>query len=313
LQKAAVTGVNVYPVAAVTKGQNGGELCNFEQLKKAGAVAFSDDGRPVGDAAIMLSAMKSAAALGTVVISHCEDQSLAKGIINEGKVSKRIGAAGISCAAEAVQAARESVLSATYGLPVHIAHVSAAVTVEIIRDAKRRGVKITAETCPHYFSLDETLLLSCDADFRMNPPLRTRHDIDAVIEGLADGTIDAIVTDHAPHTAEEKADFFKAPNGVVGLETSLAAGITYLVRPGFMTLNKLIEKMTAAPAKILGINAGTLDKGAPADIVLFDPEESWLVDPAKLHSKSHNTAFKGKTLFGRVKYTIASGKVIYKF
>lgn len=312
IDKAKNTGVHVYPIAAITKGQNGKELNDFENLHKAGAAAFSDDGKPVFDAAVMLAAMKSAAALNAPVISHCEEMSLAHGIVNEGEVSKALSAAGIFCAAESVQAAREAALSASYGLPVHIAHVSTAVTVDVIRDAKKRGVKITAETCPHYFSLDESMVLTRDADYRMNPPLRSKRDVAAVIKGLRDGTIDAIVTDHAPHTAQEKADFEKAPNGVVGLETSLAVGITYLVKPGCLTLGGLIKKMTENPARILGIDAGTLEEGKPADIVLFDPQEKWTVNPQKLKSKSHNTPFKGMTLFGRVKYTVSSGKIIFK-
>jgi dihydroorotase len=311
-QKAKLCGVHVYPIAAVTKGQQGNTLCDFEALCDAGAVAFSDDGRPVIQTSTMLAAMRLAAANKRPIISHCEDLSLADGIINEGEASKKLGVKGVPGAAEAVQASREATLSASSGLPVHIAHVSSAVTVDIIRDAKRRGVKITAETCPHYFSLDESLTLSRDADYRMNPPLRTRRDIEAVIEGLRDGTIDAIVTDHAPHTAEEKADFESAPNGVVGLETSLAVGITYLVRQGHLTLGELIAKMTVNPARILNIKAGTLEVGAPADLVLFDQNESFTVDPAKMHSKSHNTPYKGMTLYGRVKYTISGGNIIYK-
>lgn len=312
IEKAKETGVHVYPIAAITKGQNGKELTDFENLHKSGAVAFSDDGKPVFDASVMLAAMKSAAALNAPVISHCEEMSLAHGIVNEGEVSKALSAAEIFSAAESVQAAREAALSASYGLPVHIAHVSTAVTVDIIRDAKRRGVKITAETCPHYFSLDESMVLTRDADYRMNPPLRTKRDVAAVIKGLKDGTIDAIVTDHAPHTAQEKANFEKAPNGVVGLETSLAVGITYLVKPGYLTLSELIKKMTSNPAQILGIDAGTLEEGKLADIILFDPDEKWIVDPQKLKSKSHNTPFKGMTLNGHIKYTISSGKIIFK-
>ncbi|CDZ24121.1 Dihydroorotase [[Clostridium] cellulosi] len=311
-EKSKSTGVHVYPIAAVTKGQNGQELCDFESLKNAGAVAFSDDGKPVENAGLMLEAMKRAHKAGSIVISHCEDSSLAGGIINEGEASKKLNVKGIPNSAEAVQAAREAILSLTSGLPVHIAHVSAAETVEVIREAKKRGAKITAETCPHYICLDESKTLTRDADFRMNPPLRTKKDVEAVIKGLRDGTIDVIATDHAPHTSFEKSDFENAPNGVVGLETSLAVCITYLVKPGILTLKELFEKMSVNPAKILGIKAGTLAIGAKADVVLFDPEEKFLVLPIKLHSKSHNTPFKGMTLYGRVKYTISDGKVIYK-
>lgn len=310
--KSKETGVHVYPIAAVTKGQDGKEICDFASLHSEGAIAFSDDGHPVESAAMMLKAMNAAASCGAPLISHCEDKSLANGIINEGIASKKLGVEGIPNAAETVMAARDAALSLTSGLPVHIAHVSAAQTVAVIRCAKQLGAKITAETCPHYFSLDDRLTLARDADYRMNPPLRTSKDIKAVIEGLCDGTIDAIATDHAPHTTAEKSDFLKAPNGVVGLETSLAAGITFLVQPGYLTLETLIKKMSTVPAKILGIPAGSLKPGANADIVLFDPNESFQVTPSKLHSKSHNTPFKGMTLYGSVKYTISNGKVIYK-
>lgn len=312
LNKAKDTGINVYPIAAITKGQKGLELSDFSTLKSAGAIAFSDDGKPVENAGIMLQAMKSASEVNAPVISHCEDMSLAGGIVNEGFVSKELGVAGISNAAEAIHAAREAVLALTYGLPVHIAHVSTAETVSIIREAKKHGARITAETCPHYISLDESKTLSRDADYRMNPPLRTKKDVEAVIEGLCDGTIDAIATDHAPHTKSEKADFENAPNGVIGLETSLAVCITFLVKPGYMTYSELFKKMSLNPAKILGIDAGELSVGKKADIVIFDPQENFYIDPENLHSKSRNTPFKGMNLFGTVKYTISAGKIIYQ-
>lgn len=312
INKAKETGIRVYPIAAVTKGQEGLELNNFKLLAKAGAVAFSDDGRPVMSAAIMALAMGLAAAEGKTVISHCEDAALAQGgIVNEGIVSLKLKVKGLPAAAEEVQVAREAALAVSLGLPIHIAHISTANSVALIRDAKKRGAKITCETCPHYFSLDESLTLTRDADYRMNPPLRTKKDVAAIIEGLRDGTIDAIVTDHAPHTTQEKADFETAPNGVVGLETSLAVGITYLVRPGYLTLNELIEKMSISPAKIFKLNAGSLKEGALADIVLFNPDEKWRVVPDELKSKSHNTPFKNMELFGVVKHTICAGKIVY--
>ena len=309
--KAAGTGVHLCPIAAVTRGQRGEEPVDFAALAAAGAAAFSDDGHPVRTAAMMALAMREAAKAGRVVISHCEDPSLAGGLVNEGEVSRALGVKGVPAAAEEVQVAREAALAASYGLPVHIAHVSTAGSVAILRDFRRRGAPVTCETCPHYFSLDESAVLSRDADFRMNPPLRTLADVAAVAEGLRDGTIDAIVTDHAPHAPEEKADFEKAPNGVVGLETLLAAGITWLVRPGILTLPQLIEKMTAAPARILTLGAGTLRPDAPADIVLFDPAEQWVVEPEKLRSKARNTPYKGMTLTGRVKAAFSEGHVIF--
>lgn len=311
ITQAEATGVRVFPIAAVSKAQAGNELVDFEELSAAGAVAFSDDGHPVRDAAQMLDAMRKAYALGKRVISHCEDESLAgKGIVSD-TAAVKLGVPGIPAAAEAVHAAREAVLAESTGTPVHIAHVSSRYTIALLRDAKRRGAPITCETCPHYFSLDDSLLEKQDADYRMNPPLREKEDIAAVIEGLRDGTIDAIVTDHAPHTAEEKADFASAPNGVVGLETSLAAGITYLVRPGHLSMPQLIRKMSTAPADLLGIDAGRLQIGARADFVLFDPSASWTVQPEALHSKSHNTPYKEMTLYGVVRYTISDGNIIF--
>lgn len=312
IKKAAGTGISVYPVAAVSKGLDSGEPTDFRALRLAGAAAFSDDGRPVASAALMLSAMKAASELGVPVISHCEDPSLAGGLVNEGTASAALGVQGMPRAAETLMAAREVILSLIYGLPVHIAHVSCRETVDIIRYGKVMGAKVTAETCPHYFSLSENRTLEKDADYRMNPPLRTPDDIRAVADGLRDGTLDVIVTDHAPHTMAEKSDFYSAPNGVVGLETSLSAGITFLVRSGRLTLTQLIQKMSLNPAKILGISAGTMEPGAPADIVLFDETAEYRVDPLKLHSKSANTSFKGMKLYGLVKYTLSKGKLVYK-
>ena len=311
LNKANEAKAHVYTATSVTCGQRGEELTDFGVLAAAGASAFSDDGHPVPSAALMAKAMREAAKLGRPVISHCEDPSLAGGIVNLGKISQALGVAGESAAAEETQVAREAALSLSLGLPVHIAHISTANSVAIIRDAKARGARVSCETCPHYFSLDESAVLCKDADFRMNPPLRTKEDVSAIAQGLADGTIDAVVTDHAPHTAREKSDFLTAPNGVVGLETSLAAGITYLVRPGVLSLGELIDKMSSIPARILGIEAGTLRKGGPADIVLFDPHEKWLVEPDGLHSKSHNTPYKGRYLYGRVCLTVCAGRVVY--
>ena len=207
---------------------------------------------------------------------------------------------------------REISFADALDVPVHICHVSTKNSVAMIRDAKKRGVKVTAETAPHYFSFTEKELLRRDADFRMNPPLRREEDRQAVIEGLRDGTLDAIATDHAPHAPEEKLDFEKAPNGSIGMETSLSAGITNLVKTGKLTINELINKMSTAPAKILGINAGTLSKGAPADVVLFDIDESYTVDVNKLHGKSKNSPFKNRELFGKVKYTLLNGNVVFE-
>lgn len=312
LDKAKEADARVYVAASITKGLKSEEPTDLDELKKAGAVGLSDDGRPVENTKFLSDAMKRAPKLGMTVVAHCEDLYLAAGgKMNEGEISERLGVKGIPASAEDCGTAREIALAAAENVPIHICHVSTRTSVELIRDAKRRGVKVTAETAPHYFSLDESELLRRDADYRMNPPLRTKADVEAVIEGLLDGTLDAIATDHAPHTPEEKADFEKAPNGSIGMETSLAAGVTYLVESGVMPFDKLIEKMSVNPARILGIEAGTLCEGAPADIALVDLGEKWVVNPEKLHGKSKNTPFKGLTLTGRVKRTILGGKTVF--
>lgn len=313
LARAAGRGVRLLPIAAVSRGQKGEELVDFAALAAAGAAAFSDDGRPVKDAGQMLAAMRAAQETGRVVISHCEDMSLAaRGIVSD-TAAARLGAdmPGIPAAAEAAHAARECVLAETTGTRVHIAHVSSRFTVALIRDAKRRGAPVTCETCPHYFSLTDDVLQTRDADYRMNPPLRRPGDVKAVIDGLRDGTIDAVVTDHAPHTPAEKADFLRAPNGVVGLETSLAAGITFLVRAGHLSLWRLLEKMSAAPARILGLPGGRLCPGAPGDVLLFDPAREWTVQPEHFRTKGRSSAFKGMRLFGAPVCTVAAGQIIF--
>ncbi|MBQ2774367.1 MAG: dihydroorotase [Clostridia bacterium] len=313
LEKAKNASAKVYPVAAVTKGLKGEELVDFDTLSAAGACAFSDDGEPVKTAPLLLEALKASQRCGKPFLAHCEEKSLALGgLMNEGEVSQKLGVKGIPNAAEDIGTAREIAAAMSTGTRVHICHVSTAESVNIIRAAKAVGADVTAETCPHYFALTEDKLLSRDADYRMNPPLRTEKDRLAIIEGIVDGTIDAIATDHAPHAESEKADFLSAPNGSVGIETSLSAGITYLVKTGIITLRKLIDMMSTVPAKILGVEGGSLAVGSAADIVVFSESESWTVDPDKLHGKSKNTPFKGMKLCGRVKYTILNGKTVYK-
>ena len=312
-EKAKDAKARVYVAASITKGLQSKEPTDLAELKEAGAVGLSDDGRPVVNTAFLRSAMKRAPQYGMTVVAHCEDLFLAEGgKINEGEISAQLGVKGIPAAAEDCGTAREIALAAAEDAPIHICHVSTATSVALIRDAKRRGVKVTAETAPHYFSLTEKELLRRDADYRMNPPLRTEKDVQAIIEGLRDGTLDAIATDHAPHTPAEKADFEKAPNGSVGMESSLAVGITYLVKTGILTFDELVEKMSVNPARILGIDAGTLRVGANADIALVDLNEEWTVDPDKLHGKSKNTPFKGMTLTGKVKKTILGGKIVFE-
>ena len=313
LEKAKDCPAKVVPIAAITKGQNGEILTDFAALKAAGAGALSDDGKPVATAKLMQDAMIQAHVLKMPVLAHCEDVSLSgKGIIHQGAVSETLGVEGIPSSAEDVGTAREIAISAATGRPVHICHVSTATSVMMIRAAKKDGVKVTAETGPHYFTLTQDALQGRDADYRMNPPLRTSADKAAIIAGLADGTIDVIATDHAPHTREEKADFEKAPNGIVGLETSLAASITALVQTGVLTIHELLLKMSYNPSKILGLDSGTLSIGSDADIAVFAPDEMWTVDPQKLHGKASNTAFKGMNLTGRVKYTFCRGVLVYE-
>ena len=312
-QKAAEASARIYPVAAITRSLSGEKLTDFEALQQAGAIGFSDDGRPVLTPVLMKKALERAAACGLPVLAHCEEISLVRnGLMNEGAVSCILHVPGISRAAEDVGTAREIALAAATGCPVHICHVSTRGSVELLRDARRRGVPVTGETAPHYFYLTDERLRSLDADYRMNPPLRTEDDRNAVTQAICDGTLSAIATDHAPHTPQEKADFRSAPNGSVGLETSLAVGITALVRTGRLTLSGLISLMSEQPARLLNIPGGTLSPDSPADIVLFDPNERWQVDPSRLHGKSCNTPFKGETLFGKVKTTILNGRIVYQ-
>ncbi len=311
LSRAETADANVYTAACVTKGMLGGECTDMEALKAAGAIALSDDGRPVGRASCLLEGLEKAHRLGLAFTAHCEDTDLANGgLMNLGPVSEKLGVRGIPPAAEDCGVAREIAAAASIGAPVHICHVSTKGSVELIRDAKRRGVRVTAETCPHYLLLTDKALRSMDADFRMNPPLGSEEDRQALIEALCDGTLDAISTDHAPHTPEEKADFEKAPNGSIGMETSFAAAWTAL--RGRLGLSEVIALMSTAPAKILGIPAGTLRPGAKADVALIDPDEAWTVDPDKLHGKSRNTPFKGMELTGRVRAAYLKGKKVFE-
>lgn len=311
--KAKDADARVYPIASITKGMLGQELNDIAALHACGAVAVSDDGRPVENGGMMLKALKEAYKAGVPVISHCEDLTIIDGgIINEGRISKELGVKGMDRASEDSITAREIVLAESSDTAIHIAHVSTKGSVQLIREAKARGVKVTCETAPHYMMMTDELLLSYNANFRMNPPLREQEDCEAIVEGVLDGTIDAIVTDHAPHAAEEKANFLKAPNGIVGLETSFAAACTVLVHQCGMSLLDLVKLMSTNPANLLRLPGGTLREGSLADIVLFDPDRSWTVDAEKLHSKSKNTPFDGLELTGRVVRTILGGKTVFE-
>lgn len=306
--------VNVLPYGAVTMGQKGEILTDAASLRNAGIVALSDDGQPVESAAVMRNAMKNARALDLVISSHCEDAEMVDNYAaNEGEISKKLGIPGRPAIAEEIMVARDAMLAAETGARVHIAHVSTAGSVDIIRKSKRAGVRITAETCPQYFTLTEDALLMKGSLARVNPPLRTASDVAAIMEGLVDGTLDAIVTDHAPHAAEEKArSLVDAPSGMVGLETSLGLTVTYLYHTSKATISDIIRLMSVNPAMILGLSKGRIAVGDDADLVIFDPDEKWIVDPDHFQSKSHNSPFGGIELRGRVKYTIVGGNIVYK-
>lgn len=306
----SVGAVNVYPIGTISKQMKGEELASIGAFKFAGAVAVSDDGRPVESAALMRRALEYADMFDITVISHCEELSLAEGSMNEGAVAAELGLGGITPAAEEIMVCRDITLAETTGCAVHIAHISTKGSVEAVRQAKKRGVRVTCETCPHYFTLTDEAVRGYNTNAKMNPPLRTREDVEAIKAGLADGTIDAIATDHAPHAADEKIlEFDKAPNGIIGLETSLALGIKYLVEPGVLTMSALIEKMAVNPANILGLNKGSLSVGASADVVVFDASREWRVDVSEFASKSKNSPYDGFVLCGKPEYTIVGGEI----
>ena len=312
IDKAEGTGVEVYPVGCITNGMSGNGLCDYEALKSAGCICISDDGRPVENAEMMRKALEMSKDNGLLVASHCEDLSIINGgIINKGETSAKLGVKGMDRASEDYITAREMILAASVGAHIHICHVSTEGSAAMIRFAKSRGVNVTCETAPHYFMLTDKLLEKRDADYRMNPPLRTPEDVRAIIDAVKDGTIDCIITDHAPHAAEEKADFEKAPNGVVGLETSLAATLTALYHTGEIDLHKVVELMCVNPRKILGLDIPEIKEGSTADLVIADIGRKWTVDPEKLHSKSHNTVFKGMELTGKPLVTISKGVIRY--
>lgn len=312
IDKSKDTGVDVYPVGCITGKMSGEGLCDYEALKAAGCICISDDGKPVKDAEQMRKALELSNENGLLVASHCEDLSIINGgIMNKGEVSEKLGVKGMDRASEDYITAREMILASSVDARIHICHVSTDGSVAMIRFAKSRGVKVTCETAPHYFMLTDKLLEKRDADYRMNPPLRTDEDVKAIIEAIKDGTIDCIITDHAPHTAEDKAVFEKAPNGVVGLETSLAATLTALYHTGEISLNKVCELMCVNPRRILGLEMPAIQAGKTADLLIADINRNWTVEPEKLHSKSKNSVFKGMTLKGKPLVTISKGVIRY--
>ncbi|GHT17032.1 dihydroorotase [Bacteroidia bacterium] len=299
----------VYPIGAITKGQKGAELAEIGKMKMAGAVAFSDDGCPVDNGNVMFLALKYASGIDALIISHCEDKNISDGgVVNDGLNATIAGLKGISRAAEEVQVARDIILAETVGTRVHIAHVSTQNSVELIRQAKQRGAQVSCETCPHYFSATDKEVLSYNPNAKINPPLREDADVQAILRGLADGTIDAIATDHAPHSANEKnREFDLAPFGTVGFETAFALAYTKLVQTGILTLPQLSRLMSANPAKLMGIGTGELKEGAAADIAIADLNPTYTVAADRLHSKSKNSLFIGWTLTGLITHTIVDG------
>ena len=305
---------NVLPYAPVTKGEKGEELVNFEELKKAGAIAFSDDGMPVVNARFMRQAIIEADKLGTFVSSHCEEKSVSSGAINAGKVAEELGVEGVLPEAEEIMAAREIVISETNNVRAHICHISTKTSVSMIRDAKERGVKVTCETCPHYFSFTVEEVLKSGVNAKMNPPLREEKDRQAIIEGLKDGTIDSIITDHAPHAEEEKAKgLAQAPNGIIGFETVVPAIIMNLVEPGHLTYLDVARLTSYNPSVLLGLDdKGTIEEGKTADITIIDPNKEYVYTKEMIVSKSKNSPFIDKKLKGRNKYTIVNGNIVYE-
>lgn len=302
--------IGFYPICALSIGLKGQNLVNMSELKDNGAVAFSDDGKPLENLKLYRVALEYADSLGALIISHSEDSSLASGgVINEGAASTRLGLQGISDLAESVAVARELEVLRYSGGKLHFAHISTKRSIELIRQAKKDGLNVTCETAPHYFSLCDEDIKTFEAKFKMNPPLRSREDKEAVIEGLQDGTIDVIATDHAPHTLEEKLmPIQKAPMGIVGFETSLALCITNLVDGGYLTLSQVIEKLSLNPSRILNIKQGNIKIGEPANLTVVDPDVEWIVDASKFKSKCKISPFDGKKLRGRVLAVVVNGK-----
>jgi dihydroorotase len=310
LAQARSASARVFPIGAITKGSKGEELTEMAELHTAGCFAVSDDGKPLMNAAIMRRAMEYSKIFDLLVISHCEDSSLSdKGVMNEGVVSTELGLRGIPRSAEDVMTGRDISLAELTGCRLHIAHVSTAGSVRLVRDAKSRGVKVTAETCPHYFSLTEDAVRGYNTMAKMNPPLRVADDVAAIKQGLKDGTIDVIATDHAPHALDEKSgEFDYAPFGIVGLETAL--GLTLkLVEEGIISLTELVRKLSLNPATVFKLDKGTLAIGADADITIIDPNLEWTVDASLFQSKSKNTPFNGWKLKGKAIQTIVGGRL----
>jgi len=312
-QASVANAARVYPIGAISVGQRGDALAEIGEMVAAGAVAVSDDGKPVVSAHLMRTALEYARTFGIPVADHCEEPTLAKGgAMNEGLVSARLGLKGIPAEAEEIMAIRDILLARLTGGHIHLCHMSTRGSVELIRWGKDRGINVTAEVCPHHISLTENAVEGYDTNAKMNPPLRTADDVAALQEAVRDGTIDLIATDHAPHHYDEKErEFADAPNGIIGLETALAVNITWLVAPGIIDVPLLIERMSCAPARVFHLAGGTLRRGAPADVTVFDPAVSWRVEPSRFKSKGRNTPYSGQTLQGRAQRTIVGGRTVH--
>ena len=304
----------VYPIGAVSVGQKGEALAEFGEMVGAGAVGVSDDGKPVATAQLMRTALEYARTFAIPVADHCEEMSLAKGgAMNEGIVSARLGLKGIPSEAEEIIAIRDILLARRTGGHVHLCHMSTRGSVELIRWGKERNIRVTAEVCPHHLSLTEDAVEGYDTNAKMNPPLRSADDVAALQEGVRDGTIDLVATDHAPHHYDEKErEFSDAPNGIVGLETALAVVVTHLVVPGILDFPTLVDRMSTTPARVFGLTGGTLRRGSVADITVFDPAVEWTVDPDTFLSKGRNSPYRGKQLKGRATCTVVGGRVVFQ-
>ena len=305
--------VNVLPIGAITKGQEGKELASIGKMVEAGICAISVDGKSVLNAGLLKKAMTYAKMYDIPVLSHCEDETLAgSGVMNAGETATMLGMKGIPNESEEVIVARDILLGKSTGVKLHICHISTETSVDLIREAKAKGINVTAEVCPHHFTLTEEAVCGYDPNTKMNPPLRTQGDIEALKKGLADGTIEIIATDHAPHHKDEKnCEYDKALNGIVGLETSISLGITELVESKIITIDQLIEKMSLNPAKMLGIDKGSIEEGKDADITIIDPSQEYEININDFVSKSNNSPFHGRKVKGVVTHTIVNGKIVY--
>ncbi|MEP6992831.1 MAG: dihydroorotase [bacterium] len=307
-------GARVYPIGAISIGEMGETLAEFGEMVGAGAVAVSDDGKPVESAQLMRTALEYARTFGIPVADHCEEPTLAKGgAMNEGLMSARLGLRGIPAEAEEIMAIRDILLARLTGGHIHLCHMSTKGSVELIRWGKERGINVTAEVCPHHLSLTEEAVDGYNTNAKMNPPLRTAADVEALQQGVKDGTIDVIATDHAPHHYDEKErEFADAPNGIVGLETALAVNLTWLVHRDIIDVPMLVERMACAPARLFRLPGGSLRRGGMADVTVFDPDAAWTVDPARFRTKGRNSPYAGMQLRGQVECTLVDGRIVHR-